>query len=118
MPVPPQWLQEWAPIAWPVIVVLGLPVARAVLVQPILRVLKQHAEQHDRMDLELTANGSEYLLPPEERGLPLRTLLIKNHAVFLEHKAQTDPLIEEHHRVVQDVAALRERMSSYQEWRP
>ena len=103
---PPPWLTEWAPIAWPVIVVLGLPVMRVVLVQPILSMLAVHAKQHDRMDLELTANGSEYLLPREEWGLPLRTLLIKNRTGLMAHEAKTAPLIDEHHRLVQDVATL------------
>lgn len=105
---PPDWLKEWLTLTPQVLAIAAIIISamRKWLVNPILKNMHDHTNQHSLMEKELAVNGSEYLLPEDERNLPLRTLMIKNRVSFLQHIHETAPLREQYERDLAERLAL------------
>lgn len=97
---PPDWLREWLLLLTPLLTAAGviIPAMRRWLVGPIIKTMREHAEQHDRMEHELALNGSDLLLPPHERHLSLRTLVILGRVSHLAHLEEAQPLMDRYRR--------------------
>ena len=102
---PPDWVREWVVILGPALSAAGIiiPAMRRWLIKPVLDLMHEHADQHARWAREFAVNGSDSLLPESERGLPMRTLLIKNRVDFNQHSRETAPLVQQY------ITDLRER---------
>lgn len=103
MPItPPDWVRDWLLLLTPMLTAAGviIPAMRRWLVGPIIKTMREHAEQHDRMEHELALNGSDLLLPLGERSLSLRTLVILNRVSHLAHLAESQPLMDQYRREI------------------
>lgn len=88
LPEPPMNLAEWLALIMLFGGVIGA--ARRWLVNPILKAVEQHAEDHALLVRELVANGSERELPYDLQREPLRKIAIRSLTIVERLTARID----------------------------
>ena len=88
LPQPPENLMDWLILAG--LIIGAIEGMRRRLINPMLRKLDAHADQHEEarqtremLTHELAPNGHEGELPWDERNIPLRHLTIRNRVGVL-----------------------------------
>lgn len=85
-------LKEYLPTFVSLLSAIGIiiPAVRKWWIKPLLEKLDRHADQHEAMELELRRNGFDERLPPAERGLSLRELVITTRVAQRLHNSSVD----------------------------
>lgn len=96
MPAPPVWLQEWAFIVTPILGLVMIPALRALIVEPIRKMNEEHRTDHALLEYHFEVNGADKELAEEDRGMPLRTLVIRTRAELTKHLHESEPLMQQY----------------------
>lgn len=111
LPAPPVYLADWLTLLGLITVTCAglVGAARRWLVNPLLKEIRDHAEEHadaretrKMLNRELAPNGHEDELPYNERNMPMRQIAIRNRTGVLHlerevgnHRAYSERVLQE-----------------------